>query len=633
MATSMMSIGGLSSGLDTQSIVSQLMQIERIPLTRYQSQQNSLKKVDTAWGTITTKLSGLRTALDAIAKRTAFAAHVSTTSSDSTVVTATKTGAPSTGAVTFTVDRLATTHQVAAGQALSGPDALVGAGNFTVTLADGTSKTVVTDSSTTLTQLKEKVGALGAGVNATVLQTASNSYRLVLTGASSGAAGAFTIAETPPGMDNTQSAILTQGQDAKLTVGTGAGALTVLRSKNTVTDLIDGVTLNLQRVSTAQVTVSTSRDDAQTTKSVKDVVDAFKGVFTTIADLTKYDATTKTAGVLQGNGEARKISSDLRGELMTRLQGAYTSAGDLGISFDKTGAIQFDEAKFNTALQKDYNGVLDVLSKLAVSTSDTRVSYVGATDATTSGVHALKVTRAADVAKATSAAYTRPTVPAPHKFRITSGAAFADITLDRTTGLDLPTALNTINNSLAAAGITSVRAVADSTNSKILLQETRVGSANSFTVTNTGTTALWTTQTVAGVDVQATVGTDATVHTGSGYNLTVGSGAANGLSVSFNLAAGAAVPADMGTVTVGRGIIGLVSDMLKTTEGEEGRVKLARDGVSRQIRRLDDTIASFERRLEMRETTLRRKFTALETALSRSQSQAGWLAGQLGTSK
>src|SRR5687768_14037210 len=152
MASSMFSISGLASGLDTTSIVSQLMQIERIPLTRYQSQQTALKKVDDAWGVITTRLSALRTALDGVDAKADYGKHVGTTSSDPTVVTATKTGSPSTGGLSFAVDRLATTHQVAAAQPLTGPDALVGPGSFIIQLGDGSSKTVVTDGTTTASQ-------------------------------------------------------------------------------------------------------------------------------------------------------------------------------------------------------------------------------------------------------------------------------------------------------------------------------------------------------------------------------------------------------------------------------------------------------------------------------------------------
>src|SRR3712207_3267264 len=103
MAESGFNVTGLASGLDTASIISQLMAMERRPITLMQRRQTSLKKVDEAWGQINTKLSSLRTAIDSLKKPEKFAAHVATTSSNENVVKATKTGTPSTGSTTFTV--------------------------------------------------------------------------------------------------------------------------------------------------------------------------------------------------------------------------------------------------------------------------------------------------------------------------------------------------------------------------------------------------------------------------------------------------------------------------------------------------------------------------------------------------
>lgn len=47
------------------------------------------------------------------------------------------------------------------------------------------------------------------------------------------------------------------------------------------------------------------------------------------------------------------------------------------------------------------------------------------------------------------------------------------------------------------------------------------------------------------------------------------------------------------------------------------------------IDRLNDSIDQWDRRLELRRSTLTRQFTALETALSSMQSQSNWLAGQI----
>ncbi|HET8969625.1 MAG TPA: flagellar filament capping protein FliD, partial [Candidatus Nanopelagicales bacterium] len=60
-----------------------------------------------------------------------------------------------------------------------------------------------------------------------------------------------------------------------------------------------------------------------------------------------------------------------------------------------------------------------------------------------------------------------------------------------------------------------------------------------------------------------------------------------------------------------------------------GTMTMAITGRTESIRRLNDGIAAWDQRLELRRTALTRQFTALETALSRMNSQSSWLAGQI----
>jgi flagellar hook-associated protein 2 len=61
----------------------------------------------------------------------------------------------------------------------------------------------------------------------------------------------------------------------------------------------------------------------------------------------------------------------------------------------------------------------------------------------------------------------------------------------------------------------------------------------------------------------------------------------------------------------------------------DGTVTSAITGRNEAIRRLDDSISSWDLRLELRRTALTRQFTALESALSQMNSQSSWLSGQI----
>jgi flagellar hook-associated protein 2 len=103
-------------------------------------------------------------------------------------------------------------------------------------------------------------------------------------------------------------------------------------------------------------------------------------------------------------------------------------------------------------------------------------------------------------------------------------------------------------------------------------------------------------------------------------------GAPDGLSIRY----GGTETGAVGDVTYGAGLTGVLHEYLLTIEGSGGAIQRARDAISGRIRDVDDRIAAFETRLDLREATIRRQFTGLETALAQLQAQGNWLAGQMG---
>ena len=82
-------------------------------------------------------------------------------------------------------------------------------------------------------------------------------------------------------------------------------------------------------------------------------------------------------------------------------------------------------------------------------------------------------------------------------------------------------------------------------------------------------------------------------------------------------------------VTFAQGLAGGVATVLRRAEGVNGIVARARQGITSQIKVYQDRIDGFDQRLATRESTLRRQFTAMETALAQLSSQGNWLTSQL----
>lgn len=623
MATPLFSVGGLVSGLDTDAIVRQLMQVERNPIVRLQSRQASYRAKIDAWGTVRTRLSALRTAVDRLKVAADVQRFGTASSSDTAAVQVAVTGAVSPASLSFSVDRLATHHQVVSASSFSGAEDTVGAGTLTITRGS-TSYQVVTSASTTLAQLARDINALGAGVRATVVSVDGTNHRLLLTAEASGADAAFSVSGTQAALAAFD--LVQQGVDAQLTVGSGAGALTVTRGSNTIDDLLEGVTLTLKGTSASPVTVTVDRDVDGVVSAVKGLVEEVNRTITTLADLTRYDPETKRAGALQGDPSAWRLLMDLRtgvSDALAGLGGRYTAASSVGITLGRDGTFALNETTLREALRSDFDAVAGVLARTGTA-SDPRLSFAYATDATLPGTYAVVLTRAAEAPEVTGSAYAAPAVD--ETFDVTVGSLTASITV--AAGSTLAQAVQAINDALVAAGITTVVA-SDSGSGSIRLAGTRYGSQATFTVANDGAFGL--NGTFTGVDAAGTIDGGAT--TGSGRILTASAGSAAGLQVRVTAtpdevaAAGGSLA--LGSLTYTEGFVGRLSRLLSSTEGVDGLVSLATERWRSQVTLIDDQIAAFERRLELREAELRRRFAAMETALSGLTAQGNWLAAQI----
>ena len=104
------SLSGLASGLDWQTLVANLMTAERMPETAWKTQQSTNSSKISMIGTINTDLTALQTATQAL-NHSVFGATTSTLS-DPTIGTATSTPNTLTGVYNFQVNSLATTSSL-----------------------------------------------------------------------------------------------------------------------------------------------------------------------------------------------------------------------------------------------------------------------------------------------------------------------------------------------------------------------------------------------------------------------------------------------------------------------------------------------------------------------------------------
>lgn len=341
------SIGGLSSGLETASIIEQLMLLEATPQrklkTNLSTEQSTLKVLQN----LNARVAALATQAAALSDAGGWTS-LKATSSHTGVTLSIPTGT-ATGSFSVTVNQTAAAHRLSFDQPAAATDVVVAGGTSVVLTTGGTSKTLDTVDGT-LAGLAAALNASGTGVSATMVKRDDGSYRLLVEAGTTGAASTFTLtnADSSPLLGG---ATVQAGTDAAVTVGPD----TLHSATNTFAGIIAGVDLTVSAAavgSTAQVTVS--RDASGVKDRVSALVAAVNATLTQIDQLTAYDPATKTAGPLAGDPVVRSLRSDLLAS-MYPLDG--TSLAGVGVQTDRFGKLVLDEAAFAAAYTADPAGV------------------------------------------------------------------------------------------------------------------------------------------------------------------------------------------------------------------------------------------------------------------------------------
>lgn len=363
----MAKITAMSGSLDVNSIVSQLMSVEREPVTKLQKQQAGINTKLSAWGTVKSALSALQTAADKLVRQETWRATTASSSNDEQVqVTGGATKGGAMGNHSLVVKQLAQSQAVAT-RTFASADTVVGGGKLSVQLGstdeDGTTFTadgerkaleITVPENATVKDIRDIINRSNAGISASLVND-GNGVRLQLNGTSTGAKNAFEITATGNGLDalavsattaqGTNGSLRTQvAKDAKVQVN----GLDATSSTNKITEMIEGVTLNLKKVDPNPVTVSVEANKDSLKEDVEAFVKAYNKVNSLIADQTKYDPGTKTAGTLQGNATIIRIQSQIRN--LVRAQEGKEGLSSVGFELDRNGALSIKEAKLNDLL-------------------------------------------------------------------------------------------------------------------------------------------------------------------------------------------------------------------------------------------------------------------------------------------
>lgn len=478
---------------------------------------------------------------------------------------------------------------------------------------------VVSTGDRSLAAVASAVNAANVGASAASVKVSEGNWLLQLNAGATGTANALSIDATVfagvGGVLETSSA-----QDAKITIGTGAGAYSVTASGNVFTEVLAGVTLTATAESATAVTVSVLRDDAKTADAAEAFVNSANALLAAINLQTKFDTKTKTASPLSGDNTIRRLADEVRAAVTSIVDGVSTNlASSVGITTQRDGTLKFDRGAFLTALSTNPAAVDRLFGRGGSTTNG--VTWAAAADSTVAGTYSVDVTTAAT--RATTGVVLVGGSPAGQLIGVRVGSVTA--TYAAAAGASAADIVAGLNEALAGAGLT---VNAEASGGGVRLTAVGFGSAGSFE-TNLDVNGAGSWSTSAGSDVVGTIDGQLAIGTGNRLRLltTNTASGARGLEVEV----GEGITGSIGPVDYVPGIAARIVAMATAATADGGSLATTTKNYESRYEAYNQQIDKYEARMVVKEAQLRRQWSAVQTLLSNLQTQQDWLAGQIGS--
>lgn len=385
---------GLASGMDTDSIVKDLMALERTSIDRVEAKKADATQRLEAYAQFKEKLDNLKTAVgDMTITSQVRSTSVSLSSEDSFTATTTSSAV---GSYDIAVAQLSQVQKTITSGFSSNTESILGTG----TLIVNGKEISVTEENNSLLGLVDSINKMSekTGVRASIINNGSetNPYNLVFTGQDS--KSSFTVdasglsAVTAGDIDFATTDVQSAQQAVVIIDG-----ITVVSDTNTITKAINGVTINLDSVSTTSsggtpeadvdpwnwadppVYETTRMDIKADTGALKEKVTSFVTAYNEAMEwiLSGYAEFGGTSEVPEDAEEDTLLGSVLRGDatinsMKRQLQSVLTSPvknggkfrilSEIGITTNKNGTLKQDNTDLDEALEDNFDDVVYLLA-------------------------------------------------------------------------------------------------------------------------------------------------------------------------------------------------------------------------------------------------------------------------------
>lgn len=357
-------IDGLISGISTTDLIKQIMAAERKPLTTLQQKKLELQSKSDAWRDVNTRLNNLRNTVYNLQSSITFNGRKASVS-DTSVVTVTANNGAAETSYNLEVLELAKAHTISS----DAKQANISLGYSGTVKING--KELSITAADTLNSIADKINTTkDIGVSASVVQIDANNSKLILTSRTTGAGNDINLVDDNGILDDLGLFKAENEIQAATNSKLKVNGITIERATNVINDAIQGVTLNLKSAKPGtSIAVEVQADYDKIVDAVRKFVDQYNSTMSFIKDNLAYDDKTKVKGKLFGDSSLMNIQNQLRKFISKTVSGVDESVNQLsligistgkansGIDNAKSGMLQFDESLFREKLQNHFDDI------------------------------------------------------------------------------------------------------------------------------------------------------------------------------------------------------------------------------------------------------------------------------------
>ncbi|ACE83683.1 flagellar filament capping protein FliD [Cellvibrio japonicus] len=661
--SSIISALGTGSGIDTNALTNQLVEINKAAQTQRLTTRKTLLETQISdYGLLRSSLAKLESAAAALGSSDTFNAKAVSLPSTSLLSITKLNASANAGDYQLKVEQIAQAQSLSSGTFAS-MNAPIGKGTLTIRLGEwnddltsfgvDSTKTgaeiVIDDSNNSLMGLRDAINKAGIGVSASIVSD-GGSYKLLLT-AKSGAKNEIEIsvaeADGSSGLSsfsfNESTQNLTQqqgGLDAKIRVN----GLLVSRESNQVKDVVEGLEFDLFAASTTEtITINITEDKTVAETAIRDFVTAYNTFKTEVEKLVGFDAEKKDYGSLRTDPLAKNLVQGIRNILSSSvagLSGGFTNLSYLGIRTELDGSLKIIENEGNTGFRAAIDNNFDLVRDLFVpktSSSTAQIDITKYTANTKPGTYDVVISQQPSKGKLTGdelqLTFPLDTTGKDYSFKMRVDgietnlislpsdkvyASGAELAMDLQSLINLDSNVKEARASLAVsydADTGTLQFISDAygSSTRIDITEASDDLADLGLSVATG---------VSGKDVAGTVGGVAAFGYGNVLLPALGS-PAEGLTMTIEPGT------TSGSVTFSRGFSGTMSNLINDYLKSSGVIKEREDSINRDITRVGKDEEALERRSEAYRARLMSQFQAMEAIVRSLNSTGSFLDGIL----